>query len=51
MLMHHQLTIDRVGMAKSMSIAARRATDLGGLTRELSRGLTSSEPYLIKVVR
>ena len=51
MLMHPHPTIDQVGMAKSMSIAARRAADLCGLTRELPRGLARSGPYLIEVAR
>jgi len=43
-------TIDWVGLARSMGVEAGRATDLGQLARELSRGLASSGPYLVEVV-
>jgi thiamine pyrophosphate-dependent acetolactate synthase large subunit-like protein len=50
-MMPDRPTIDWMSMAKSMSIAARRAADLCGLTRELPRGLARSGPYLIEVAR
>jgi thiamine pyrophosphate-dependent acetolactate synthase large subunit-like protein len=40
-----------MSMAKSMGVAAGRAADLGGLIRELPRGLARSGPYLIEVAR
>jgi acetolactate synthase-1/2/3 large subunit len=42
--------IDWLSMARAMGVEAGRATDLGGLARELSRGLASSGPYLIEAV-
>jgi acetolactate synthase-1/2/3 large subunit len=51
MLMPDRPTVDWVGMAKSMSVEAGRATDRGCLNRELSRGLAGSGPCLIEVVR
>lgn len=50
MLMLDRPTIDWVGMARSMGVEAGRATDLGGLAREMSRGLASGGPYLVEVV-
>jgi acetolactate synthase-1/2/3 large subunit len=43
-------TLDFVGIARSMGVEAGRATDLGGLARELSRGLASKGPYLVEAV-
>jgi acetolactate synthase I/II/III large subunit len=43
-------TIDWVGLARSMGVEAGRATDLGELARELSRGLASRGPYLVEAV-
>ncbi len=42
--------IDWLSMARAMGVEAGRATDLGGLARELSRGLASGGPYLIEAV-
>jgi acetolactate synthase-1/2/3 large subunit len=42
--------IDWLSMARAMGVEAGRATDLGGLARELSHGLASSGPYLIEAV-
>jgi acetolactate synthase-1/2/3 large subunit len=42
--------IDWLSMARAMGVEAGRATDLGGLARELSRGFASSGPYLIEAV-
>jgi acetolactate synthase-1/2/3 large subunit len=50
MLMLDRPTIDWVGMARSMGVEAGRATDLGGLARELARGFASSGPYLVEAV-
>jgi len=52
---NHMLTLDRpaidwVGLARSLGVEAGRATDLGSLARELSRGLASSGPYLVEAV-
>jgi acetolactate synthase-1/2/3 large subunit len=42
--------IDWVALARSMGVESGRATDLGGLARELSRGLASKGPYLVEAV-
>ncbi len=42
--------IDWVSMARAMGVEAGRATDLGQLARELSRGLASKGPYLVEAV-
>jgi acetolactate synthase-1/2/3 large subunit len=43
-------TIDWVGLARSLGVEAGRATDLGELARELSRGFSSRGPYLVEAV-
>ena len=43
-------TMDFAGMARSMGVESGRATDLGSLARELSRGLASKGPYLVEAV-
>ena len=43
-------TIDWVGLARAMGVEAGRATDLGELARELSRGFASRGPYLVEAV-
>jgi acetolactate synthase-1/2/3 large subunit len=43
-------TLDFVSLAKSMGVEAGRATDLGSLARELSRGFASKGPYLVEAV-
>ena len=42
--------IDWVALARSMGVDGGRATDLGGLARELSRGFASGGPYLVEAV-
>jgi acetolactate synthase-1/2/3 large subunit len=50
MLSLERPAIDWVGLARSLGVEAGRATDLGGLARELARGFASSGPYLVEAV-